>query len=57
MPIEIRELNIKATISDSGKKQQISKEDLGKLKEKIKKEILKECIDEIMQILQQKNER
>jgi hypothetical protein len=56
MPIEIKELHIKAVISDPGKPsetQSLKLEDITRLK----KEITKEVTDKVMRILQQKNER
>ncbi len=56
MPIEIKELHIKAVISDTNKPSEVpslTKEDITKLK----KEITKEVSDEVMRMLQQKNER
>ena len=55
MPIEIKELHIKAIISDTSKQSEVplKQEDITKLK----KEITKEVTDKVMRILQQKNER
>ncbi|MFI5171325.1 MAG: DUF5908 family protein [Chitinophagales bacterium] len=57
MPIEIKELNIKASIVNNKSKNSIDKEDFSKLKEKMKKELLKECVEEVLQIIELKNER
>ena len=56
MPIEIKELHIKAIISEEKspiQSQWISQEDVTKLK----KEITKEVAEKVMRMLQQKNER
>ena len=56
MPIEIKELHIKAIVSDREKPsegQAWKPEDIAKLK----KEITKEVTEKVMRILQQKNER
>ena len=56
MPIEIRELVIKAVVGGKGKdhgKATISSEELARLK----KEIIKEVMGKLDQFLQQKNER
>ena len=55
MPVEIKELHIKAVVSKAEKLQQ------PQLKEadirNIKKEIIKECVREVMQQLKDKTER
>jgi hypothetical protein len=57
MPIEIKELHIKAIVADtrgkSGMDSELSKRD----REKLKLEIIKECVQEITQILENKMER
>jgi hypothetical protein len=56
MPIEIRELVIKAVVGGKekdGEKMTISSEELTRLK----KEIIKEVMGKLDQFLQQKNER
>ncbi|HZH73754.1 MAG TPA: DUF5908 family protein [Mariniphaga sp.] len=56
MPIEIKELHIKAIVSDRGKSselQSLNQEDIMK----IKKEITKDVTERVIRILQQKNER
>ena len=57
MPIEIKELHIKATVVDSKNKPgtggELSKRD----QEKLKREIIKECVQEIVQIFENKMER
>jgi len=56
MPIEIKELHIKAIVSDREKPsegQPLKQEDITKLK----KEITKEVTEKVLRILQQKNER
>ena len=56
MPVEIKELHIKAIITSAKNQQQnapLSPEDLLRLK----KEITKEVTEKVLKILQQKNER
>lgn len=55
MPIEIKELYIKAVVSNTPKSQssQPANIDLTKLK----KELMKECVQEVLKTLQEKNER
>ena len=57
MPIEIKELHIKAIVADTkgkaGVGSNLSKHD----QEKLKREIIKECVQEIVQILENKMER
>ena len=55
MPVEIKELIIKATVSNPGKPcpEALGQEDIDKLK----KEITKEVTEKVLRILQQKNER
>ena len=55
MPIEIKELHIKAVVADSKRTSNVemSKRD----QEKLKKEIVKECVQEIVQLLENKMER
>ena len=57
MPVEIKELHIKAVVSEKNNEQKssanLSIEDLNRLK----KEITKEVIDKVLRILRQKNER
>jgi hypothetical protein len=56
MPIEIKELHIKAVV-DTGKNQQqsssLQQEDIAKLK----KDIAKEVTEKVLRTLRQKNER
>ena len=57
MPVEIKELHIKAVVSEKNNEQKssanLSIEDLNRLK----KEITKEVTDKVLRILRQKNER
>jgi hypothetical protein len=55
MPIEIKELHIKAVVADDKRTpgNEISKRDL----ENLKREIVKECVQEIVQLLENKTER
>jgi len=57
MPIEIKELHIKATVVDKKSSGEIPVRDLKKEQEKMKKEIMKECVREVLQILEDKRER
>ena len=57
MPIEIKELHIKATVVEKNSHQVIPADDLKREQEKMKKEIMKECVQEIVQILEDKRER
>jgi hypothetical protein len=54
MPIEIKELYIKAVVSDTTKRETKPAEvDLSK----IKRELVKECVQEVLQKMKEKNER
>ena len=55
MPVEIKELIIKATVSSTSQPcpEGLGQEDIDKLK----KEITKEVTERVLRILQQKNER
>lgn len=55
MPIEIKELYIKAVVSNTpiSAANQPANIDLTKLK----KELMKECVQEVLKTLQEKNER
>ena len=56
MPIEIKELHIKATIDNGnsgGSRNNGRDRDL----KKMKAEIVKECVEEVFEILKQKEER
>ena len=57
MPIEIKELHIKAVLAakepDNNKETTLSQEDINKLK----KEITKEVTEKVIRLLRQKNER
>ncbi len=57
MPVEIKELHIKATVANSKSQNGFDKEAFRREKEKLKKEIIKECLEELSQLLQEKNER
>ena len=56
MPIEIRELHIKMSVSDQGSQGEapIGTADNGK---KDKDKIVAECVEQVMEILRQKQER
>ena len=53
MPIEIRELNIKATVSDEQPTQARQNIDLKAFKQKL----LAECVEEVLQIIEEKKDR
>jgi hypothetical protein len=57
MPIEIKELHIKASIVDKSAQAnsngEISRQDI----DRIKSEIIKACVNEVIQILEDKKER
>lgn len=54
MPIEIKELHIKAIVADTSKEKTKPVEiDLTKLK----KDVVKQCVQEVMDRLKEKNER
>ena len=54
MPVEIRELVIRATIDSKGKEGGGSN---GQASPQQKKEIVEECVEQVLEILRQKNER
>ena len=56
MPIEIRELVIKATVNNNlgnTSKASLDKRDLARLK----KEVVKECVETVMEKIEKKNNR
>ena len=55
MPIEIKELLIKAVISDTSKQQYSQPTDINIAK--IKKELVKDITEKVLNILKEKNER
>jgi len=55
MPIEIKELHIKAVINDTSRQQNATPVEVDI--SKIKKELVKECVQEVLQKLKEKNER
>ena len=57
MPIEIKELHIKAVVVDSKNKTAANGELSKRDQEKLKREIIKECVQEIVQIFENKTER
>jgi hypothetical protein len=57
MPIEIKELHIKATIVDKKLGADTINGFSSLEKERLKKEIIKTCIEEVLQILEDKKER
>ena len=57
MPLEIRELHIKATVVDTKNKPSIQSDNSRREQERLKKEITKDCINEILQMLEDKRER
>ncbi len=57
MPLEIRELHIKATIVEKKNKTSVHADDSRREQDRLKKEITKDCINEILQMLEDKRER
>lgn len=57
MPIEIKELHIKATVVDKKTGHAFQSQDLTRDYEKMKRDLLKECVQEVLQILEDKKER
>lgn len=57
MPIEIKELHIKATVVDKKSTHVTTAEMSGHEREKLKKELIQVCVQEILQILDDKRER
>lgn len=57
MPIEIKELHIRATVVDKKFTNGVPAELSGSEKEKLKKELIKTCVQEVLQILDDKRER
>lgn len=55
MPIEIKELLIKAVVSDTTKQNNNHQSDINMTK--IKKELIKEITEKVLQMLKEKNER
>ena len=55
MPIEIKELLIKAVVSDTTKQNNSQPSDFNMAK--IKKELIKEITEKVLRILKEKNER
>ena len=55
MPIEIRELVIKAVVSDSTRQPVTGASDMDL--STIKKEIVKECVEKVLQAIKEKSER
>ncbi|WMJ72679.1 DUF5908 family protein [Cytophagaceae bacterium ABcell3] len=53
MPIEIRELHIKIIADGEEKKAKVA----DKVSAKEKQEIIRECIEQVMEVLQQNKER
>lgn len=57
MPVEIKELIIKASVSEKKSGDSKAKEFSHQEKEQMKKEIIRECLEEIFQKLEEKTER
>ncbi len=55
MPIEIKELYIKAVVSDTSRQQNSQPIKIDEAR--LKKEIVKECVREVLKTLKEKNER
>jgi hypothetical protein len=57
MPIEIKELHIKATVVDRKSYDSSGRTLSSQEQERMKKEIVKSCVQEVLQILEDKKER
>lgn len=57
MPIEIKELHIKATVVDKKSNTLVTPVFDFREKEKLKAELIKLCVEEVLQILKDKEER
>jgi hypothetical protein len=57
MPIEIKELHIRATVIEKKHAHAAPAALSGIEKEKLKKELIKSCVHEVLQILEDKKER
>jgi len=55
MPFEVRELIIKATVEEEGKAKANAAS--GKMDENGKQEIIASCVEQVMELLRQKNDR
>ena len=55
MPIEIKELYIKAVVSDTTRQQNSQPIKIDEAR--LKREIVKECVKEVIKTLKEKNER
>ena len=55
MPIEIKELHIKAVVADTSKEKKTKQPDIDITK--LKKDLVKQCVQEVMERLKEKNER
>jgi Family of unknown function (DUF5908) len=57
MPIEIKELHIKVTIQDAPKHSPITHEKIAEeISPSLKKEIMQECVERVLEILERKFE-
>jgi len=57
MPIEIKELHIKVTIQDTPKQSPINHEKAAEeISSSLKKEIMQECVERVLEILERKFE-
>jgi hypothetical protein len=57
MPLEIKELHIKATLSDSNQRNGSGGSDRGAGEDNAKEELVSMCVDKVLQILMDKKER
>jgi len=55
MPIEIKELHIKAIVADKMQESKVNPIDIDL--SRIKKELVQKCVQEVMEKLKEKNER
>ncbi|MEL7589044.1 MAG: DUF5908 family protein [Prolixibacteraceae bacterium] len=57
MPIEIRELNIRVSVSQNQQEQDQSGEQQAALAGFDKEELIAECVEQVMELIRLKNER
>jgi hypothetical protein len=55
MPIEIKELHIKAVVADTSREKKSKQPDIDIVE--LKKDLLNQCVQEVMEKLKEKNER
>jgi len=57
MAIEIKELSIKVEVSSSKQTATLQKKELDKLKAQLRQEIVGECVDRVLEILENQSKR